>query len=797
MRMTLRRWVTVTALMAFCISLCGLAQTEVTGLLIEAENYTRKEPAKGDFAKPSTDPSCSGGACLARFFEEGRCFYEFSLPSSGLYRGWLRYARRTGSGTITVTLDGKSLKALLPATGALEGPGAWKWAKLFEQNLTAGKHALVLHSTTIRADCLFISTGTQPPDIGGSASKPVASLPADVAAKLSKPIEPVFPEWLKDCRQYQVPRWYDEIRVCAHTRLSSKMRNVPVFFNAGKAIASLGFKEFSRHIKSGDEAAWWPSKVGAVQDWAKNRNAAKELIDEAHKNGLRIIVYNRHMEDAHMGKQHPDWVCVGPDGAPRHTNRGNNLCFNSPYVDYLIQRQLELVDMGTDGFFYDEVHMPKAGCWCRYCKDKFKTETGLDHPKAINPADPVYRKLIEFNNATIERAFLRIRRALHARNPQVVMLIGSNTYPGLSDPHLTHRLFRIADAMKTEFSLAARPGTNRIFSRDSSLKPIPRDIRIGMGYALSRDATDGRPPHVWSHGLLDSESACFATAGMIAHGCVANLDNNEREIPNPSLFKDAVALGNRIAPAFAGARPVNWAAVHVSELARNRCLPDESAAWKQVIYPSVGAYQALSRARLPVRILTDSQLEEGALDGYRILFLPSPNDLTDAMRQQVAKFKAAGGLVIEQQPLWAWHDPKGGQGKAIAEFLKTIALESARAPVQAVGGPETMHCETFVTPDRKRLTVALVNDFSWVQTGAQGNEDQAGEPRTKGVSEKPTVSKRPGPCKGVTVIVRTGIQPTRITNLVDGRTLTARNVAGALEITVADFPLTAVLQLDF
>jgi hypothetical protein len=98
------------------------------------------------------------------------------------------------------------------------------------------------------------------------------------------------------------------------------------------------------------------------------------------------------------------------------------------------------------------------------------------------------------------------------------------------------------------------------------------------------------------------------------------------------------------------------------------------------------------------------------------------------------------------------------------------------------------------------LTIALVNDFSWVATGKQGNEDQAGETGKKDAAEKETESvatSRPGPCQGVKVILRGQPQPKRITNLVDGRTLTARNVGDTLEIALADFPITAVLQLDF
>lgn len=794
--------------------LAALAHAADPGLLIEAENFTRKLPPGLQFARPVSDPACSGGANLAGFFEPGSCSYDFTVPAAGVYRCWLRYARNTGETTIPVILDpagdGKGMKVKLPATGGLRGPGVWRWERLFERSLSPGQHTLVLEHCSIRPDCLFISTSAEPPEITAGVPSAREPLSAEILEKLAKPVEPVFPGWLKDCRQYELPRWYDEIRVCAHTRFSPPMRTKPGFYDAGQRIAGLGYKEFARHLKSGGEGAWWPSAVGAVEDWAKDRNVAQEIIDDAHQHGLRFLAYNRHMEDTFMAQQHPEWICVGPDGKPRSTRRGSNLCFNSPYVDFLIQRQLELVSLGVDGFYYDEVHMPKAGCWCHFCQAKFKAETGLEHPAAADPADPIFRKLIEFNNATIERAFLRIRAALHAKNPEVVMLIGSNLYPSLTDPHLTNRLFRIADAMKTEFSLAARPGGNRIFEDDPSLKPVPRDIRIGFGYALARDATDGRPPHVWCHGLTDGTSACFATAGMIAHGCVANLDNREDEIPDAARFAEAVALGNRVAPAFARARPLKWAAVHFSELARNRRLPDEAAAWKEAIYPAVGAYSALSRSRLPVRVVTDSQLEEGALDGYRLLFLPAPGDLTEGMRRQVERFRTAGGRVIEQRPDWAWHDGNGGQEKALAEFRNAIAPDSAQAPVQALGGPETMHCEAYTTPDSKRLTVALVNDFSWVATGKQGNEDQAPEPKGKAAAgrksgpvarmedERANAAKGPpGPCQGVRVRLRGAALPQRITNLVDGRVLTAHGPAEALEIDVADFPVLAVLQVEY
>jgi len=624
---------------------------------------------------------------------------------------------------------------------------------------------------------------------------------------LGDPIEPVTPAWLAEADAYRLPAWYDAIRVCAHTRLGWPMKEQTpeAFARAGQLLHSIGFLEISRHIKSGGEGAWWPSATGAVLPEAAERNYAQEIIDEAHRNGCRIIVYHRHMEDKALAAQHPDWRARDGEGRTV-TRRGPMLCLNSPFADAVQARLVELAKMGADGFYFDEVHMNKPICWCSTCRRGFEKATGIEYPAAPEPGDPAYQKAIEYRNTVIERVFRKWRAAIHRINPDCVMLVGSNTYPAMNDRHTTHRLWRIADAMKSEFNLPTRTGNNRIFSADKSLALPEADARLALGYTIARDACAGRPPHIWTHGIGDATSMRYATAGMLTHGAVANLNNLEEGIPDQELFGPAVEMGNRVAPAFAGTRPLRWAAVHFSELARDHYLPDEAAAWKQVLFPVHGAFTALLRAHLPVGIVTDSQLEQGRLDGYRVLFLPAPAHLTGPMRQSVAAFKERGGLVVEQQPAWQWHRPGDGMEKSSSAFLSALDAHAAHAPVRASGGPKNMHMAAFQTPDGKRLTVSLANDFSWIQT------DTHVKKKSKSVESRPPVNdvegqnqsaigsgprQEPPPCTGVQITVRLPGKPIGVKDMVTGQELKPILLPDGFRLDLPDFDCLCVVAIEF
>ncbi len=792
-----------------------LRAADPAGIFIEAEQFTRRSPNDGSFAAPLKSESAHGGAGLTRFFLPGYVTYVFAVRTAGTYDLWVRYVSNQNQ-SLRYNLDGpgegeraKATIAPLQSTGGLEGPDVWQWARVVQARLSAGAHTLTVHSAPLRLDCFWLGTGDQPPPVVKHEGRSLAV----TRQHLINPIEPVTPDWLAGADDYRLPGWYDSIRVCAHTRLSWPMRpRLPeTFAHAGQMLAAIGFKEIARHIRGGGEPAWWPSAVGAVEPEAQGVNLAQQLIDEAHASGCRIMVYSRHMEDEFMARQHPDWAALDARGKPI-VKRGPMLCLNSPFADFMQTRLLELARMGADGLYFDEVHLAKPICYCPRCREGFEKVTGLKYPAGNDPSDPLFQKAIEYRNTIIERVFLTWRAALHRVNPECVMLIGSNTYPAMNDRHTTQRLWRVADAMKSEFNLPARTGNNRIFTTDPSLALPETDARVALGYTLNRDACDGRPPHVWAHGIPDATQMMFATAGMIAHGQIANLDNPEAGIPDPALFGPAVELGNRVAPAFAGTRPRRWAAVHFSEVARDYYLPDEAQAWKQVLYPVYGAFTTLLRAHLPVGIVTDSQLEQGRLDDYRVLFLPAPRQLTDRMRQAVEAFKRRGGLVVEQQAGWEWHRREGGMKEGSASFLAAIGAAVRLAPVQAVGGPDKMHVVPFQSPDGKRLTISLVNDFCWVQTGTakkpaskqQAAKGSPGRKTKKSVSGEgenegtigPAARVAPPPCQGVQLFVRTPGRVIDVRDQVTGQSLQPVRQAGGFRLDLPAFDCLSVVVVE-
>jgi len=770
--------------LAVLLAVTVIAPCLAEDLLVEMEQPAARFPDDGSFAEPTTEAAASRHRVLFKFYPDGaHAIYRFEVHEPGTYTGWLRYGSKNEIPLRVAVNPGDEAApefktASLAPTGGYIGPGVWGWAPIFEAQLAAGEQSLAIGNAAIRPDCIWITSGDKEPTDDLVQTDWREILGHEAFERAQQPLAAVHPDWLDEIEHYELPDWYEGARVQLHTRLSLRWLDKPEFSNAAEAFAQMGAPAFVRHIKSGAEGAWWASAVGAVAPQAEDRNIAQEIIDRAHAAGRRIIVYHRHMEDDWIAEEHPDWAARDERGFIR-LGRRYKICFNSPYDAFVLTRLLELVEMGADGFYFDETHQPKQGCWCGFCREKFTEMTGLQHPPYPDPSNPVYQRLQDFTNITIERIFRQWRPAIHAANPECVMLISGNTWPTMLDRHMTHRLWRIADAPKSEFNLPNRM-RGRIFALPPGMAETVPDVKIAHGHDLVRDAADGRPPHIWTHGVLDEASALHAAAGLMTHGCVANIDCSERTIPNMD-YAAAFALGERVSPHLAHKRPVKWAAIHYSEHARDHYTADPVGAWREVLHPVYSAYEALFRARLPVRFITDSQLEEGVPDGYEVLFVPAPDDLTDEMRSAVEDFRNAGGTVIENRDEWRWHDPEG-QNAAMRSFLAELP---APPPVQVTGGPDLMHAVAFAG-DEGGLTVALANEFAWVYTGRKPDPEKLAELTTP-----------PPPCEGVTVVLR-GIDdcPNTVREVVSGEDLPVRRIGERVEVDLPPFQYMAVLALE-
>lgn len=597
----------------------------------------------------------------------------------------------------------------------------------------------------------------------------------------------------------QLPSWFEDNRVQGHTRLSvQKWLGTPEFKNAASGFKQLGARVFVRHVKSAAEDPWWYGTVSQTPDnqiqLETNSNPVKIMIDEAHQEGMKIIAYYFHSTDKTMATLHPEWVCKQPNGRViSHRRRGDYLDLTSPYREIVLERLLELAAMGVDGFYFDEIHMPYKGCWGTFLETAFEQATGEKAPMVKNERDPHYRRYLQFQALKVEETLAYWREAVRKQYPKVIFTISTTTIPSLINPRMTTNLVRLSDSPKSEFFLAIKERLNLNVFQDKLLLAKPeKDIRMALGWTVLRDGAEGRPPHIWAPGFPNREHALGFVSAVLTYGAIANLDVAEENLlgdgkkprgtPRVGL-KAAFALGKQVSPYLSQTRPVRWAAIHYSELSRDRRGSNLVAAWREVLWPVTGSFGVFVREGLPVGIVNDYQLARGQLEGYRLLFLPNPNELTPAQRRIVEQFQAKGGVVLRNDPGWPWSIP-GRTPEAIKAFRRLLAEHLDTAPVLVTGGPEKMHSVAFRHPGKDRLVVAISNDFTWVQL--KQNLRQS----------KQTINSPPPAIKGITVEINSSSYPQKIFEVLSGQSLKFEHNYKGYKIIVPEFSKMAVIVVE-
>jgi len=106
----------------------------------------------------------------------------------------------------------------------------------------------------------------------------------------------------------------------------------------------------------------------------------RKQIDACHANDIRVPIYISVGWDHLQANLHPEWVSVRPDGSlAGHPLQAQwrLMCFNSPYIDYVIDQTTDVVKTfgrKVDGLFFDIIH---HSCVCPRCIESIK-KLGLD-----------------------------------------------------------------------------------------------------------------------------------------------------------------------------------------------------------------------------------------------------------------------------------------------------------------------------------------------------------------------------------------------------------------------------------
>lgn len=115
------------------------------------------------------------------------------------------------------------------------------------------------------------------------------------------------------------------------------------------------------------------------------KDLLREQIDACHAVGIKVPIYITVGWDEFIAAKHPEWLERTPEGKPISAGPlqagWKTLCFNNPYVDYVEENTVEVLEKfgkDVDGLFFDIIHQDP--CCCTYCM-KDMQEQGYDPEK--------------------------------------------------------------------------------------------------------------------------------------------------------------------------------------------------------------------------------------------------------------------------------------------------------------------------------------------------------------------------------------------------------------------------------
>lgn len=610
-----------------------------------------------------------------------------------------------------------------------------------------------------------------------------------------------------------LPRWFEANRVQAHFENGIQHDLGGLYRELHPAIKSMGSNVLTRIFKTVGEGAWWPTAAGYTHEALDGRDLGAEIARNAHEHGLKVFAYYRIMCDDFVEQKHPEWLCRGADGElvlePRTRkqklpqNQKHVICFNSPARALITTRLLELADRGVDGIYFDSWHMPEV-CTCENCRAAYLEETGKPMNVAAKRGSEDYRLASEFVARSIARNFTEWKRIVKAKHPEVVFAIGSSLYPCFdSQMQITASLLQISDTSKTEFSkpfggflgiVGDQRGIEAQVRRrpywDSSFAFPAYDLQNALGWSLTRDSCDGRPPLMWIPFTRTEEEAYYSAAAAVSYGCVASIHptglrtalSAPFDASTTKMYKTSYEMGDKVSPWLAFARPLGYALIHVSERSRDARIADPRALWVEFFAPVLGAFEAIKEEHLPVATINDLQLHRGIPRDARVLILPHEGELTEPQRTVVHAFEAAGGTVLRLDGEQGWH-LKSEKPRLKQALVERIEARPEPMPIRG-RGPAAMHAVFFRKPGSSATVVCLVNSFGWFRS-------------ERAESAEADHREAPPPCTNV-VLELAGPQAAGRSALevLSGKQLPVRQEGGKTTIAVPDFPIMACVVID-
>ncbi len=390
-----------------------------------------------------------------------------------------------------------------------------------------------------------------------------------------------------------------------------------------------------------------------------NRDFLKEYIVEAHRRGVKVIVYfNVHWYTVKFGERHPEWRQIRENGQPVDGvyENGTDFCLNTPWREWCLRILRDLASYGIDGIFYDGPVYRADSCYCSFCRAKYRAAHHEEMPSKRTRQGTAFQRLLEFQTASMAE-FLRDSRAvLRAANPAIAFYMnGGVRGANWATARLNRTLVEHQDLLGSEGGFIYgdltrlpmwKPGlTARLLETQASGKPT-----------VIFSAAAHKP---WTFSLLPEPEVRLLYADTIANNASVWMGITQFDMKQPEM--KAVAAMNRYIAAngqyYTGSRSAANVAIVWSDTTANHYegspaqmididrVPQRSAIGN-VDTEFNGMAEALIRAQVPFDVIDDVTLERDPLDRYGVIFLPNVACMSDRAAARLKRYVEAGGSVF-------------------------------------------------------------------------------------------------------------------------------------------------------
>lgn len=386
----------------------------------------------------------------------------------------------------------------------------------------------------------------------------------------------------------------------------------------------------------GPSASLYPAqRVKAAEDYLRAH------VERCHAAGARAIFYIGPVQVPNgnpiFAKAHPDWLRINADGKP--DAKPNHANIRSGYADWL-KAQLAYVtrEFKPDGYWFDGYAPVHLHTYDRATRQAFRDFSGgHEIPTHFDPVhDPVTRQYLAWHNDFFVRFADDLRGVIRKENPDTVIFAN----------HSANRTWYYPDNYMGEYPLdysSAVDVSSVELYWDNPGDPLYQQFV----YAFMQGITRQRGASVWiqpsAHGISGISSPVeIQLRGLecLPWGVTPEfVESAGRE----EYYKLHVANIKAREEWLRKSEAVSYIGIVASEQTRTLYA---QAALPAYFSHTLGAFRAYQEKHLPVRILTECDLEDADLQNIRVLVLPNVACLSTRAAEVIRRFvKTGGGLV--------------------------------------------------------------------------------------------------------------------------------------------------------